>query len=389
LTILVVTLSVFVLYLIYERVVLNQLRKSIPLVITVTGTRGKSTVTRILASIFRESGKVVLAKSTGSQAQYVLPDGTVERVARRGIVSILEQKKVLKKAVMLKADCLVVEIMSIRPENHVVESQRILKPNIVVFTNVRRDHTEAMGGREEDIANVLQLDFTEGAEVYVPQEHEKHLDPKIFQTRSLHLNLVPRTQVISPADPDSALLRNEFSENLDLVTAVARRFGIDDEVIIRGIRNAIHDIGRLKIWALQLGGKRIFAVNAFAANDPDSTIKVLEKAREILSGKAGVYTGLLNLRADRPDRTVQWIDALNSGMAKEFAKLYVLGGHTNVLIRKVDSTQTLASKSPDIITQMIMEGMEEGGVIFGFGNIGGAGERLIEYWQREGTEYGI
>jgi hypothetical protein len=225
--------------------------------------------------------------------------------------------------------------------------------------------------------------------VYVPQEHEKHLDPKIIQRRSLHLNLVPPTQVISPADLDSAPLKNEFSENLDLVTAVARRFGIGDGVIIRGIRNAAHDIGRLKVWRLQLGGKKIFAVNAFAANDPDSTVKVLEKAREILAGKASVHTGLLNLRADRPDRTVQWIDALNSGMAKEFAKLYVLGGHTNVLKRKVNGMQTLASKSPDIITQMIVEGMEEDGVIFGFGNIGGAGERLVGYWQREGTEYGI
>ena len=126
LTILLITISVFVLYLVYERAVLDRLRKSIPLVITVTGTRGKSTVVGQLASILRESGRVVRAKSTGSQAQFVLPDGTVERVARRGMVSILEQKKALKKAVTLKADSLVVEIMSIRPENHFIESQRIL-----------------------------------------------------------------------------------------------------------------------------------------------------------------------------------------------------------------------------------------------------------------------
>ena len=388
-TILVITLSVLVLYLVYERAVLDRLRKSIPLVIAVTGTRGKSTIVRLLASILRESGRVVLAKSTGSQAQFVLPDGTVESVARRGIVSILEQKNALRKAVRLKADCLVVEIMSIRPENHFVESQRILKPDIVVLTNVRRDHTEAMGEKEEDIARILHLDFADGAEVYVPQEHQRYLDPKTFQARSLRLTLVPRTPVLSPADPKSALPRGEFSENLDLVAAVARRLNIDDAVIVRGIQNAIYDIGRFKIWNLKLNGKRIFVVNAFAANDPDSTMKVLEKAHEILAGKAGVYTGLLNLRADRPDRTVQWIDALNSGMAKEFVQIYVLGGHANVVKRKVDTTRTIASKSPDTMTQMIVEGMEEDGVIFGFGNIGGAGEQLVGYWQREGKEYGI
>jgi poly-gamma-glutamate synthase PgsB/CapB len=389
LTILIIILSVFVLYLIYEKVVLDRLRRSIPLVITVTGSRGKSSVVRMLASILRESGRRVLAKSTGSQAQFVLPDGTVESVPRRGMVSILEQKKALKKAVTLKADCLVVEIMSIRAENHFVESQRILKPNIVVLTNVRRDHTEAMGERVEDIARVLHIDFADGAEVYVPQESERYLDSKAFETQSLHLNVVERTEVLSPADPKSAIPKNEFSENLDLVAAVARGMNIDDAVIVRGIQNAIHDIGRFKIWSLQLNGKRVFAVNAFAANDPESTMKVLDKAHEILAGKPQAYTGLLNLRADRPDRTMQWIDALRSGMAKEFSQLYVLGGHANVAKRKVNMTHLIASKSPDTVTRTLVEGMEEDGVIFGFGNIGGAGERLVEYWQREGEEYGI
>ena len=71
------------------------------------------------------------------------------------------------------------------------------------------------------------------------------------------------------------------------------------------------------------------------------------------------------------------------------SELYVLGGHANVVKRKIDTTRTLASKSPDTTTRMIVEEMEEDGVIFGFGNIGGAGQRLVEYWQREGTEYGI
>jgi hypothetical protein len=87
-------------------------------------------------------------------------------------------------------------------------------------------------------------------------------------------------------------LEGEFSENLDLVTAVARGMNIADAVIVRGIQNAIHDIGRFKIWSLQVNGKRIHAVNAFAANDPDSTLQVLEKAREILAGNQRVYTAL-------------------------------------------------------------------------------------------------
>jgi poly-gamma-glutamate synthase PgsB/CapB len=387
--VLIITLSVLILYLMYERAVLDRLRRSIPFVITVTGTRGKSTVVRMLASILRESGRVVLAKSTGSQAQFVLPDGTVEDVSRRGMVSILEQKKALRKAVALRADCLVVEIMSIRPECHLVESQRILKPNIVVLTNVRRDHTDAMGERKEDIARILHLDFPEGAQVFVPERDQGYLDSKIFHKRSLRLTVVPPTPVLSPTDPKSTGSKNEFAENLDLAAAVAKSLTVDGTVIIRGIQKAKYDIGRFKIWSLQLNGRRIFVVNAFAANDPDSTMKVLKKTHEILAGEARFYAGLLNLRSDRPDRTVQWIDMLNSGMSKEFSQLYVMGGHANVVRRKVDTAHILSSEPPDTLTQRIAEGMAEDDVIFGFGNIVGAGERLVECWQREGKEYGI
>ena len=112
-TILLFTLALFLVYLVYERIVLNRLRKAIPMVVSVTGTRGKSSVVRMLASVLRESGRTVLAKTTGSQAQFVLPDGTVRDVPRRGIASILEQKKVLRKAAELHADYLVVEIMTL------------------------------------------------------------------------------------------------------------------------------------------------------------------------------------------------------------------------------------------------------------------------------------
>ncbi|MBC6948955.1 poly-gamma-glutamate synthase PgsB, partial [candidate division KSB1 bacterium] len=56
---------VFLLYLIYERISLNRHRNAIPLRISMTGTRGKSSVVRMLASVLREDGKKVIAKTTG------------------------------------------------------------------------------------------------------------------------------------------------------------------------------------------------------------------------------------------------------------------------------------------------------------------------------------
>lgn len=388
-TILLLTLTVFLLSLVYERVVLNRLRNSIPLVVAVTGTRGKSSVVRMLASVLREAGDTVLAKTTGSQAQFVLPDGTVQDVPRRGIVSILEQKKVLRKAVELRANCLVVEIMSIRPENHFVESQQILKADIVLVTNVRRDHTEAMGETETEIASVLRLDLPRAASVYVPEEFRSLLDIPSPGMKPVRISSVRQ----GCSDPLRATLRapqiTEFAENLDLVASVVRDLGVPDDIVTRGIENARHDIGKFRVWTYRIGGKRVFLVNAFAANDPDSTMRIYEKTRQTLAAGPALFTGLLNLRHDRPDRTVQWIEALQQNAPSHFKSLYVVGGHAHVVRRKVKTASVLPPSSPDEITNVIAETMEENGILFGFGNIGGRGRELVEHWQRVGEEYGL
>ena len=388
-TTLLALLSAFVVYLLFERIDLARLRKSIPLVISVTGTRGKTSVVRLLASVLREDGRAVLAKSTGSEAQYILPDGTVENVLRKGGVTILEQKKLLRRASKLKVDCLVVEIMSIHPEYHLVESQRILKPDIVFLTNIRRDHTDAMGGSEKDVANVLKLDFPSGANAYVPPGAQQYLDVAVLQRTGIHVHVVQPTENDSQPGLHAALPKEEFSENLDLVVSAARALNVDDKTIVKGIQNAVHDRGRLRIWNLEVEGKRIYVVNGFAANDPESTLKVLEKAQEILAGSTSGMSGLLNLRRDRPDRTLQWIEELNSGMAERFSGIYVLGGHANVVRRKTVSAEVLSWKTPEEITRTIALGMQNNGILFGFGNIAGPGHQLVEYWQREGTSYGI
>jgi poly-gamma-glutamate synthase PgsB/CapB len=380
-TILLLSLTLFLLFLTYERVVLNRLRRSIPMVIAVTGTRGKSSVVRMLASVLRESGRVVLAKTTGSQAQFILPDGTIQDVPRRGMVSILEQKKVLNSGAELHAECVVVEIMSIRPENHIVESQQVLKPDVVVVTNVRRDHLEAMGETEPEIAHVLCNDLPPGCTVYVPEEYAALLVSSHPRKQSTKMRSVQRGRT----QEDTA----EFAENLNLVAALSRDLGIAEEVVTRGIQHTRHDIGKLRIWRHTAGGKGIFLVNAFAANDPDSTMIIYQKVARALSAPPSSFTGLLNLRHDRPDRTLQWIEALKLNGGAHFNEIYALDGHSQVVRRNVKTVNVLPQMAAAELTGKLIDNMQEGGVLFGFGNIGGMGQALVDHWQRVGEEYGI
>ena len=52
----------------------RNLRK-IPIRVHVNGTRGKSSVTRLIAAALREGGTVTCAKTTGTLARFIQPDG--------------------------------------------------------------------------------------------------------------------------------------------------------------------------------------------------------------------------------------------------------------------------------------------------------------------------
>ncbi|MBE0461631.1 MAG: poly-gamma-glutamate synthase PgsB, partial [Candidatus Aminicenantes bacterium] len=141
--------GIYILYLVVEYHIVTYRARRIPIRIGITGTRGKSSVTRLIASVLREAGFSVLAKTTGSIPVIILPNGQEKEIKRRGVPSILEDKKILKAGAKLGVQVLVSELMGIHPERVHVESTRMLRPHIIVITNVRLDHMSQMGYSRE------------------------------------------------------------------------------------------------------------------------------------------------------------------------------------------------------------------------------------------------
>ena len=390
-TILLISTIAFLLYLIYESILLKRYRNLIPLRIAVTGTRGKSSVVRLLVSVFRESGINVLGKTTGSEALYILPNGNEIDVPRLRTVSIIEQKKLLKKAAKIKANCIVAEIMSIHPENHFIESQQILQPNIVLLTNIRKDHIDAMGKTTDEIASTFCLDVPEKATCFVPEKENNSLFSDTVKKSGARLIQVNEGISTSLQKKRAELKNKEFANNLDLVYAVGKHFAIDDKIILNGIQKTRYDKGKFKIWKYKLEkeNKIYYLVNGFAANDPESTMQIISKLNEILPSASAKLVGLLNLRSDRGDRTLQWINTLKDDLAKYFDKLYVTGAHAKIVKRKLDSTKILNFKQPEKITDTIMTEAENRTIVFGFGNLAGTGKLLVDYWNEVGEDYGV
>lgn len=406
--ILILSIVVFLGYLAIERIILERRLKAVPLRICITGTRGKTSVVRMLAAILREDGKRVLAKTTGSTPCFILPDGAESEIRRRGLTSIIEQKALVKKAAKLKVDCLAAEIMSILPENHFIEAQRILKPHIVIITNVRCDHTAAMGQTLDEIARVFTLDIPPKAMVFILEKENRPLFAAAVKQVAGTLICVDEKL---PPRLKPALEKSFFPDNILLVYALCRHLNIRQTSIIKGLQNVKHDIGEFKVWRCKPGqaNREYFFVNGFAANDPESTFEIMAKINKVFPFAAGKLVGVLSLRADRADRTLQWIEALKGGGIEHFKWLFVIGGHAGAVARRLKSDRVIilrGKKANEVMAEIMrvtafpvafvherVQGDDErsvgdGYVIFGFGNIRGIGAQLIDHWRGIGEEYG-
>ena len=359
--------------------------QSIPIRVAVTGTRGKSTVTRMIAAALKESGFAVLAKTTGSKPVLILPDGREEVIKRRGLPTILEQKRLIQRAADLGAQALVTEMMSIQPECLAVESRRLLEPLCLVITNARLDHREEMGRTKSEIARSLSAAIRPGATVFV-LESERQPEFEAAAAR-VGAEIIP---------VKSGPMGSFLDEDMRLAAAVATHLGVPEAVAFRGFSEVPADFGSLKAWEAELGTSpdAWILVSAFAANEPESSRRVLEHLRRNLASGRRPLVGILSFRADRGDRTRQWLDAHRQGFFSGFRSVYLVGAHVRSReIRKLTGPKppliSLPDRAPDSIMEKIVSREPAPSVLIGFGNIGGAGFALIEHWQRIGRPHAL
>jgi len=399
LTLLLFFFSLWLGFLALEAVRLARWQDRIPLRITVTGTRGKSSVVKLLAATLREDGWEVLAKTTGSEAVLILPNGDERRVPRKGRPSILEQIGVLGLAARLGTDALVAEVMSVHSENRMVESQRMIKPHLVLVTNFRVDHVEAQGGTRGEVAHHLSVDVPPGARVLVP---ESQLEAEF---RTFVEGVGGRLDVVPDGPTEGFGGRSvpvPFRPNLALVRAAAEVLGVEEDVVDRVAWGYARSVGICRSWDYPVPGEDPFfrVVDGFAANDPESTLSVLD---EFLRGDAALGgggedpIGLLSLRKDRGDRSLLWAEVLSRGALDRFGTLYIHGLHAHALRRRLRRAGgpplvVLRQKDPaQIMNRVRNDAYRAAGrrgtgrsFLFGFGNMGGLGERLVRHWKSVG-----
>jgi len=376
-------------FLILERRRLARLRSRIPLRICIAGTRGKSAVTRQIAAALRASGRSVVAKTTGSKPALILPDGSEREIPRLGPPSVLEQKRVLSFAARLGADALVAEMMSIGPECLTVESGKILRPGILVVTNVRLDHEEEMGRTKEAVAESLATAIPPRSSVLVCiAEWYPVFDQTARKIRSGVLH-------IAPDETENLLPGVDFPDNVRLSLAVADQLGIDRDTALRGIAAANLDFGSLRIWSMvsPVSGRNWHFASIFAANEPESTRIALERVRSRVPFEGRRMIALLNLRSDRASRTRQWLAAVRNGFFAGFDLVVFIGEQASALGRirfprgeGIPAVGAIEARSARKVADALWPMSADETVVVGAGNIAGIGGALVEYWEAGGTK---
>jgi poly-gamma-glutamate synthase PgsB/CapB len=280
-----------------ERCARDRAHAAVPIRIHVNGTRGKSTVTRMIAGALREAGIRCVAKTTGTEPRVILPDGSERAVRRRAPASIREQLWVLREAQALNAAALVVECMAVEPELQAVSERHMIRSTIGVITNARLDHAEVMGSTVDAVAEALSATIPATGTVVIGPTGGADVLVRAAQasgTRVVRAGGSDRAGDGGPGRPWS-------EDNLDVALAVTRALGIPDDTARRGMFAAAPDPGAISTSSIVLGTRRVDVVDAAAANDPESLVRLLEpRTRDALF--------VFHHRLDRPMRLRQFGD---------------------------------------------------------------------------------
>ena len=347
----------------------------IPIRIHINGSRGKSSVTRLIAAGLRAGGIKTLAKTTGSAPRIIDENGQDHIIHRLRSASIGEQLKLLRMFAKEKPSAVVIECMAVQPEYQWVTEQKMVNSTIGVITNVRPDHLDEMGHDLNSIAYSMSNTIPTDAVFVTGEENITAPLKDISNKRNTEFILTEHTQVSKEYMNKFPFL--EHSENVALALKVCELAGVNKQTALDGMVHTTPDPGALEIIELNLDGNQIHFINAFSANDPHSTMMVWEMLKERVSTRNSCI--FLNTREDRRYRTKQLLDLCFQKLNP--ANLIIRGDNIDSLLSGSRNSEIelqvfpLSSTTQDIISSF--KNLDNY-FVMGIGNIVGWGDQFMK-----------
>jgi poly-gamma-glutamate synthase PgsB/CapB len=359
--------------------------RSIPIRVHVNGTRGKSSVTRLIGAGLRAGGVRTITKVTGTYPRLILEDGTDVHIYRRGDANIIEQVAIVRFAADRQAQAIVVECMALEQQYQRIVERQMLHATVGVITNVRLDHIDIMGRTLPQIANVLAETIPAGKPLFTAEPSASGLLQASVEKK--HATMISTTEHSVSREEMKGFSYIEHRENVALALAVCQHLGVDRQIALNGMYSAIPDAGVLKRFVVEAFGKQITFYNGFAANDPDSTFLVWKRLKDEI-GFEGTRIVLLNTRDDRMDRARQLAELAGRKLNDDMDYLMLIGHNTEVVKHMAMGYGVPAHRilgvgwvSPECVFEKVLSATERASTIVAIGNMGGMGGRVADYFE--------
>ena len=351
----------------------------IPVRIHVNGTRGKSSVTRLIAAGLRAGGKRTFAKTTGTAPRVIDSKGIDRIIHRLRKPSIGEQVRLLKYFSDEKPDVVVMECMAVQPQYQWISEHQMVKSDIGVITNARPDHLDEMGPTEEDVVKSLCNSIPVSGVLVTAEQKHKNIIKKVTYDNNSDFILSDENSLSNEYINNFNYI--EHPQNIAIALDVCEKLGVDRDTAIGGMHQVQPDLGALIVWKL-IGQKgSLQFVNGMAANDPVSTLQIWKFVIDRYPTKSATAV-FFNSRDDRPMRTKQMLELTFEEIRPEY--LIVRGDKIEAKINKLKhhSPETIViifsiDEKADVVSEAILK-LPDDSLIYAIGNQVGVGQEILE-----------
>lgn len=334
--------------------------QKIPLRILVNGTRGKSTIVKLIYEILLKSGQKVFAKTTGDQPQVHLPDGQTKTVSRYSPASIIENISILRHWAKETPEALVMECMALQPETQRILTTHIFKPNYILISNIHVDHAEAMGTQLKDMLLTIMECIDKNANILTTNQVAK----KLQQFGKSLERIAEREEFPEKFDHIPAQI---VDQNWSLIKTLANQLNMDLQIAYSCFRE-IHSSINKNIYVKNPDLNWSFW-NLFSVNDHESATLFIRYSRQNQSPDMQKII-LFNTRSDRPLRTHYFVDLI----LQEFSNtaIWLTGSGRwftrNLFLRKKLNPKFITLMSPKELIKKFKSKYTEPVIIYGIGN---------------------
>ena len=293
-------------------------------IVGVTGTRGKSTTTRMIYEILKRSAP----RSNSGRERHVFLGGNVRGISTLALLPEIEP-----------GDIAVLELDSWQLQGF---GDLKISPNISVFTNLLQDHLnyyKSMDDYFADKANIFRYQKT-GDALFVGKR-------VLEQVQAARPPVAPRVPEPVPANWKMQVIGEHNRENASFAVAALRMLGLLDEEIKAGLGSFEPVEGRLQ-FVREIGGVKIYNDNnATTAEATTAALRALGKNVILIAGGTDKGPDLDDLVAEIKRSCKRLVFLSGSGterIRKEFPDAPVfdsLGGAVNEAARSASKGDTI------------------------------------------------